>query len=752
MPQARVIPAPRSQTRTRSRPAVDHLAELHVGARREGGVGLQQRPHHLQGHGRRVRDKHYRMGVAHGNAGGLEAGPGEARLRGHLQGQAQHRPPGGLAGAGALREGDRPPGPGGAAPCPSPPGRPGPAPAASTPAPVCTARGPGPASPRSSSQRTKQRRPLPHISASLPSGLYIRIRSAAPGAAGVRATSSPSAPTPKWRSQTRAASGAAQARPRPSPARDRRPSTTTKSFPAPWYLTKGMAALHRRPLATIAEHRLGGHPAGVQPVDAPVRAEPAQLAPGVVARRLLVAGDGLFPPVLPAQVGRHFAVPETAHRGALRIVPPVDQRPHLLHQPGLHLLQDAGVDAGVEPGAGQLQPHEEGPEGGRAAHLPGREGDPGGALHLQGPDHPAHVARLDARGALRIDPLQLPLQHLPPLPRGARLHLRAGRPRPGARRGSAGRRTRRARTAPCPPPGGAPAPGGGCARSRQAPGAGTAPPSTARPGRPRPAGGGARGPARLRPRLGRPHVHPAVDHPRVGGDDLRPQRARPARGRGPSSPWPWRPPGPAPAPCPFHASGEAPPRPASRFDAPPPAPPRPASAPPPRSATAPTAPAAVLRVSRENTLFQHLQTLQRNRNKRHRAGEFVVEGVRAINQALAHRWTVKALVYGAGRPLSGVGQGRPGRGPRCHQGGDAPRPPAAPERQGGDVRAAGGAGHPPGQHRPPPPAGAAPGGASRAGPPDQVGGPGDPGSPGGPAGPCWWPSSTARCTPATWGR
>jgi TrmH family RNA methyltransferase len=70
-----------------------------------------------------------------------------------------------------------------------------------------------------------------------------------------------------------------------------------------------------------------------------------------------------------------------------------------------------------------------------------------------------------------------------------------------------------------------------------------------------------------------------------------------------------------------------------------------------------TAPAAVLRVSRENTLFQHLQTLQRNRTKRHRAGEFVVEGVRAINQALAHRWTVKALVYGAGRPLSAWARG-----------------------------------------------------------------------------------------------
>ena len=64
----------------------------------------------------------------------------------------------------------------------------------------------------------------------------------------------------------------------------------------------------------------------------------------------------------------------------------------------------------------------------------------------------------------------------------------------------------------------------------------------------------------------------------------------------------------------------------------------------------------MLRVSSENSLFQHLEVLLRNRAKRHRAGEFVVEGVQAINLALTRRWTINALVYAAGRPLSGWGQ------------------------------------------------------------------------------------------------
>jgi len=59
-----------------------------------------------------------------------------------------------------------------------------------------------------------------------------------------------------------------------------------------------------------------------------------------------------------------------------------------------------------------------------------------------------------------------------------------------------------------------------------------------------------------------------------------------------------------------------------------------------------------LRVSRENALFQHLEALKRNRTTRHRAGELVVEGVQAINLALANGWTINALAYAAGRPLS----------------------------------------------------------------------------------------------------
>jgi TrmH family RNA methyltransferase len=62
--------------------------------------------------------------------------------------------------------------------------------------------------------------------------------------------------------------------------------------------------------------------------------------------------------------------------------------------------------------------------------------------------------------------------------------------------------------------------------------------------------------------------------------------------------------------------------------------------------------ARIIRVGTENTVFQHLEVLKRNRNKRHRYQEFLVEGVRAINQARTHRWRIKALVYAASRPLS----------------------------------------------------------------------------------------------------
>lgn len=61
-------------------------------------------------------------------------------------------------------------------------------------------------------------------------------------------------------------------------------------------------------------------------------------------------------------------------------------------------------------------------------------------------------------------------------------------------------------------------------------------------------------------------------------------------------------------------------------------------------------PAPSVRVSARNATFQRWQTLLGNRTKRHRAGEFLVQGVRPITAAIDHGWVVRELLYDAGRP------------------------------------------------------------------------------------------------------
>ncbi|WP_018681413.1 TrmH family RNA methyltransferase [Actinokineospora enzanensis] len=51
------------------------------------------------------------------------------------------------------------------------------------------------------------------------------------------------------------------------------------------------------------------------------------------------------------------------------------------------------------------------------------------------------------------------------------------------------------------------------------------------------------------------------------------------------------------------------------------------------------------RVGRRNARFQQWESLLTNRNARHRRGEFLVQGVRPINEALAHGWRVRALLH-----------------------------------------------------------------------------------------------------------
>jgi len=60
----------------------------------------------------------------------------------------------------------------------------------------------------------------------------------------------------------------------------------------------------------------------------------------------------------------------------------------------------------------------------------------------------------------------------------------------------------------------------------------------------------------------------------------------------------------------------------------------------------------VLRISRPNARFQQWEALLRNQNKRQRAGEFLVQGVRPITLAVERGWTVRALIFDAERTLS----------------------------------------------------------------------------------------------------
>ena len=53
----------------------------------------------------------------------------------------------------------------------------------------------------------------------------------------------------------------------------------------------------------------------------------------------------------------------------------------------------------------------------------------------------------------------------------------------------------------------------------------------------------------------------------------------------------------------------------------------------------------LIKVYTENNDFQYIETLRRNRTRRHASREFFLEGVRAINQALKEGWKVNAWIY-----------------------------------------------------------------------------------------------------------
>ena len=63
-------------------------------------------------------------------------------------------------------------------------------------------------------------------------------------------------------------------------------------------------------------------------------------------------------------------------------------------------------------------------------------------------------------------------------------------------------------------------------------------------------------------------------------------------------------------------------------------------------------PAKERKVLKRDNFFQRAEVIKRNREKRTRAGQFLVEGVAQINLAVKHGWAIEALLYASGRSQS----------------------------------------------------------------------------------------------------
>ena len=62
---------------------------------------------------------------------------------------------------------------------------------------------------------------------------------------------------------------------------------------------------------------------------------------------------------------------------------------------------------------------------------------------------------------------------------------------------------------------------------------------------------------------------------------------------------------------------------------------------------------AEVNIFSKNATYQKFEVLKTNRNKRYKYNEFLVEGVRSLNEAVKNGWKINALLYDKNN-LSGV--------------------------------------------------------------------------------------------------
>ena len=55
-----------------------------------------------------------------------------------------------------------------------------------------------------------------------------------------------------------------------------------------------------------------------------------------------------------------------------------------------------------------------------------------------------------------------------------------------------------------------------------------------------------------------------------------------------------------------------------------------------------------IKIFSKNSTFQKFEVLKTNRNKRYKYNEFLVEGVRSLNEAVKNNWKIKSFLYDKG--------------------------------------------------------------------------------------------------------
>ena len=65
----------------------------------------------------------------------------------------------------------------------------------------------------------------------------------------------------------------------------------------------------------------------------------------------------------------------------------------------------------------------------------------------------------------------------------------------------------------------------------------------------------------------------------------------------------------------------------------------------------------VTKIHSKNAAYQKLEVLSTNRNKRYKYYEFLVEGVRNINEAIKNGWEIVSLIYAPSLPMSDWAKG-----------------------------------------------------------------------------------------------